>query len=438
MNRAKLRGKLVAAVVVAAVAVALGLQGIALASPPGNLDQTPMVNGQVKGIVQVGDNVWVGGRFTQVQNRNGTVVDNVKGLAVFSAATGEYRQALTPKTLGGATPVVEDMAVYEDGGDVVVAGKFTGPDTKKKNLVRFDGATGAVVRWYNSLALKSVLVHPKPAGPPEMPTPGPRIYAGGVSLTAFELDGKRLWTRAKTSEDDSLRSHNVAPAYRDLELDGDSPTIWAACICDAVYDESALADAPTKALVKLDTEGDLKADWDPYDSLERDDSTSCSGFSSIGCGTFGISLLNANGKLYLGAGGSDYVAQFSKADGKREWKRDTSGSAQVVEEVDGQLVVGGHFWEVADGNFDKCGGGRDYQNGLDPNDQCQTRKGLAAYSFDGTLDTSWDTQLDGKYPLAWALHRDNFDRLHVGGEFTKVGNDQAGWVKQTYYARLSP
>ena len=67
--------------------------------------------------------------------------------------------------------------------------------------------------------------------------------------------------------------------------------------------------------------------------------------------------------------------------------RDTSGSVQVVEVMEGQLVIGGHFWEVADQLGDKCGtvrAGR--REALDPNGKCETRKGIAAYSFAGELD----------------------------------------------------
>ena len=54
-------------------------------------------------------------------------------------------------------------------------------------------------------------------------------------------------------------------------------------------------------------------------------------------------MVDHNGKLYLAAGGSDFVAEFDKAGhGTRGWVRDTSGSAQAVEVYDGQLVVGGH------------------------------------------------------------------------------------------------
>jgi hypothetical protein len=123
--------------------------------------------------------------------------------------------------------------------------------------------------------------------------------------------------------------------------------------------------------------------------------------------------------------------------------RDTSGSVQVVEVMDSQLVIGGHFWEVADrlsdqplDMVDKCGHGRSGdvdQNGiptLDPNDKCMTRKGIASYSFDGQLDP-WSPTYAGKYSLVWALHVEG-ERLHTGGEFLTVNG-----VTQNYYARLS-
>jgi hypothetical protein len=76
-----------------------------------------------------------------------------------------------------------------------------------------------------------------------------RVYGGRDSLSAFEFaTGKRLWTKAKTTVDPSLRTRDNK-AYRDLELDG--KTIWAACVCDAVNGKSA------KALVKLSTEGSM-------------------------------------------------------------------------------------------------------------------------------------------------------------------------------------
>jgi hypothetical protein len=384
--------------------------GVALALPSGTPDKTPMVNGTVRAIEQVGANIWLGGKFTQVKQRNGTVVANVSNLAVFDSQSDQYVK-IAPK-LSGTGSEVWDMSNY--GQDVLIAGKFSGPTSTQRNLVLVKGAganAGQVIQWYNSPSLKSALAAPDLG----------RVYGGGVSLSAFELSGKKLWTKAKTTVDSSLYSTNApSPSYRDLELDGQ--TIWAACACDAVGGKAA------KALVKLDTDGNHASSWRA--AADR--------------GSWGMSVAQANGALYLGAGGSDYLAKFSKANGGNpNWLRDTSGSVQVVEVMDSQLVIGGHFWEVADrlsdqplDMVDKCGHGRSGdvdQNGiptLDPNDKCMTRKGIASYSFDGQLEP-WSPTYAGKYSLVWALHVEG-ERLHTGGEFLTVNG-----VTQNYYARLS-
>src|SRR5215211_7293223 len=345
--------------------------GVALALPSSEKpDETPMVNGTVRAIEQVGTNIWVGGKFTQFKQCKNTVEPNVSNLAVFDSETNNCKN-IAPK-LGGTGAEVWDMMKYEGTGphkdDVLIAGKFSGSSSTQKNLVRVDGTTGKVEQWYNSPSLKSVLAAP------DLSAPGGdgRVYGGGVSLSAFDFaTGKKLWTRAKTTVDSTLYPSAPSPSYRDLELDADGQTIWAACACDTVDGN------PAKVLVKLRDDGVQYTSW-----LAKADPAS-----------WGMSVVEANGALYLGAGGSDYLAKYDKtAGGARLWRRDTSGSVQVVEVMDGQLVIGGHFWEVADQLAgqpdDSCGHGRSTE--LDPNNECQTRKGIAAYSFDGVLDPEWN------------------------------------------------
>jgi hypothetical protein len=378
--------------------------GAVLALPSEKADETPMVNGTVRAIEQVGTNIWLGGKFTQVKQHNGTVAANVSNLAVFDSKTNKYKN-IAPK-LGGTDSEVWDMMKYGGTGpykdDVLIAGNFSGPSSTQKNLVLVKGAgagAGRVIRWYNAPSLKSVLAARKLG----------RVYGGGESLSAFELSGKRLWTKAKTTVDTTLYPDAPSPSYRDLELDG--KTIWAACACDAVDGKAA------KALVKLSTEGVHDASWRA--AADRS--------------SWGMSLVKANGALYLGTGGSDYLAKYDKtAGGARGWRRDTSGSVQVVEVMDGQLVIGGHFWEVADQLGDKCGHRTGGPQALDPNNECQTRKGIAAYSPSGVLDSNWSPTYAGKYSLVWALDVDGA-RLHTGGEFLTVNG-----VTQNYYARFSP
>src|SRR5829696_7299171 len=372
--------------------------GAVLALPSERPDQTPMVNGTVRAIEQVGTNIWLGGKFTQVKQDDGTVVANVSNLAVFDSKTNQYKN-IAPK-LGGKDSEVWDMSIY--GQDVLIAGNFSGPTSTQQNLVLVRGSganAGRVIRWYNSPSLRSALAAPELA----------RVYGGGESLTAFDKDsGKKLWTKAKTSVNTTLYADAPSPGYRDLELDGQ--TIWAACACDAVGGKAA------KALVKLDLQGNSDASW--RTAADRR--------------SWGMSVAKANGALYLGAGGSDYLAKYDKkAGGDRGWLRDTSGSVQVVEVVEGQLVIGGHFWEVADKLGDKCGHRAGGTQVLDPNGQCKTRKGIAAYSFSGRLDSHWSPTFAGKYSLVWALHVDG-TRLHTGGEFLTVNG-----VTQNYYARFS-
>jgi hypothetical protein len=68
-------------------AVALLVSGAILALPSERPDKTPMVDGRVRAIAQVGNNTWLGGTFTRVKKHKGTVVANVSNLAVFDSKT---------------------------------------------------------------------------------------------------------------------------------------------------------------------------------------------------------------------------------------------------------------------------------------------------------------------------------------------------------------
>ena len=92
--------------------------GVVLALPSETPDQTPMVNGTVRAIEQVGTNIWVGGKFTQVKQRDGTVVDpDVSNLAVFDSETNQYENINLPK-LGGTDSEVWDMTLYDENKQI--------------------------------------------------------------------------------------------------------------------------------------------------------------------------------------------------------------------------------------------------------------------------------------------------------------------------------
>jgi hypothetical protein len=260
--------------------VLLLASGAVLALPSERPDKTPMVNGTVRAIEQVGTNIWLGGKFTQVKQHNGTVVANVSNVAVFDSKTNRFKN-IAPR-LRGTNSEVWDMTLY--GQNVLIAGSFPGPGSTQKNLVLVKGSgtnAGRVLRWYNSPSLKSALAAPKLG----------RVYGGGESLSAFERSGKKLWTKAKTTVDSSLYPDAPTPGYRDLELDG--KTIWAACACDSVGGKAA------KALVKLSTDGVHNGAWR----------------TAAAPPSWGMSLAKTKEALYLGTGGSDNLAKYDKTAG---------------------------------------------------------------------------------------------------------------------------
>src|SRR5918997_5453292 len=102
------KGRLSVLLAVAGMLVAmLALAGTALALPSERPDETLMVDGRVRAIEHVGTNVWVGGKFANVKQRDDTVVANVRNVAVFDAATNRYVN-IAPK-LGTSTSEVWDM-----------------------------------------------------------------------------------------------------------------------------------------------------------------------------------------------------------------------------------------------------------------------------------------------------------------------------------------
>jgi hypothetical protein len=139
----------------AAVALLLASEAV-LALPSEKPDNTPMIDGRVRAIEQVGTNIWLGGRFSRVEQRNGTLLGRVANVAVFDSKTNKFKN-IGPK-LGGTDSEVWDMTLY--GEDVLIAGKFAGTSSTQKNLVLVDGKTGRVIQWYDSPSLKSVLAAP--------------------------------------------------------------------------------------------------------------------------------------------------------------------------------------------------------------------------------------------------------------------------------------
>jgi hypothetical protein len=414
---------------IAVLLLALGVAGMPSARAALPLEtpaDTFQLNGpRVRSVVTVGDNVWIAGRFTQVQDGRGANVASVANLAVFSRTTGGVSSTASPLALAGVANA-EVWKLATDGSVVYAAGKFklTAGGKGYVNLLAFDGTDGSLIASFR----------PRSVPVSQSVTAGAGlVYAGGRKLAAYEAAtgvAATAFVPSTITTDPTFRpGHNTPPQFRALQLI--QGHLYSACQCD----ELTQGGQPrfVKALVRFDPA-----------TGEHDQAFSPEGLGFVdgqaGVGATGISVATDGVDLYLGAGGSDFVARYAPAasylDGAGEarfgaqvWKRDTSGSTQAVEISDEDVIIGGHFVRIADAQGDACGFKSSDPSTLDPDNECIARERLASYNVTGEL-RPWDPTVRRKYNGVWTITLDGTS-VHIGGEFTSVDGQP-----QTNYARL--
>jgi Tol biopolymer transport system component len=416
-----------------AMAVTLCTAGLARAVPAEEPADTGMLNGKVRSLVQVGSRIWAGGTFTQMQDASGINVRAVNNLAAFDAATGapDLAMAIPAVTKSGGTPVVYDMAVAPDGVTLYLVGAFSHVGgVARKNAAAIDTTTGAVLAFNPGPAIAySVL-----------PTAG-AIYVGTKKLQSFRPDGSETpgYIAPTAVVNASLRAHTTQPLFRDLALDG--PDIVAACHCDSLTDLNGTR--LTKAMVRINATTGAWVNWAPTNLTTT---SAAFGISLV----LGVNPVTSAPTVYLGAGGSDFVAAYTLATGQQQWKTDTSGSAQSVALHGGHILVGGHY-EYIEGPLTANGCG-DAGN-PNPFGDCLHVPRLAAVdpvAGDIVMEGAepWNPGICCKYNGVWAVltHADG-ERVSIGGEFTKVGGTWSfvngawrltGFQPQNYFGQLPP
>ena len=351
----------------------------AVALPGPTPAHTLGTNGPVRALLQVGNVMWIGGRFTSLSDGTG-----VSGLAALDVDSGDEAPGVRPLRLRGS-PIVYDLTRH--GSTIYAAGSFTAHNGAR-NLVTFNGLTGKLIRAFRTPSLKSVLFD------------NGRVLAGGGKLWAYLPKGKRdrTWTVTDAKVDTSLRGHDTVGEVRDIEP-GRGGRYWVACQCDWVLNpgESPRPSTRTKAIMKLNPNGSVHRSWVP---------------AGLGAGSsaFGIDLFVDADGVVLGAGGSDFTAKYDMRTGARIFDTNINGSAQAVTRShDGSgshYLVGGHF---------RCVG-----TAFHPR--------LAAFTLKGALVSGWTVAPTPEYNGVWVETVDSNGSLWVGGEFKKVGT---GWIPST-------
>ena len=362
-------------------------------------DATWNLNGPVRAMIQSGTTLIVGGQFTELREKpvgvEGGQVVPVSNLAAIDMVSGAAA-AVQPPQVTGTGSIVYALAMAN--GKLYFGGKFSAVDTQvRQNLAAIDVATYALDPFYPKLGVVWGLT-----------ASGTKLYAGG----AFKaVNGKtRLKLAAWTLPDHTLDA-NFTPAaddrVRSLVLSEDGATLYITGHFRNIGTE------PRKTLAQLTSDTGTVTSWTP-------DPT------KIGDNAFGIDLRLEAGVLYVGEGGSDFVAAYDPLTAVQNWKTDTNGSAQAVSILAGEVVVGGHFKFMAHGPGEDCG---TFGN------SCASRLRLGALDLNGLLDNDWAPSVTGFYDGTWDLLVGTTDvptQLWIGGEFTKVAG-----VKQSYLARFS-
>ena len=243
------------------------------------------VDGTVRAVVQVGSNVWVGGRFTQVvANTRAALAEDADEEINLAAFTLQGAPLDLGPDLGGTGSIIHDLAVAPDGITVYAAGRFSAQGAVNPHIA-FNGITGAKVQ-----ALYEVMSATRERA---------LVNVATEDIGNFVRDPQVV---------------DIASAPQG--------GVFIGCKCDV------LNCRPAKAFAHVERDGMVDRTWRPA----RLDSASV-----------GWEVLEAGGVTYLSAGGSDYVQAVDSLTGATLWKTDANGQVQTAMLHYDRLVICGHW-----------------------------------------------------------------------------------------------
>lgn len=276
-------------------------------------------NGRVLAIVRVNNVVYVGGKFTQMIDANGTVLAR-NHLAAVSAIDGHVLP-WNP----GANSTVRSMAVSIDGKTVYIGGDFTSLAGKARGhaaamaaIAPTSTTTTGTLRSWSPNADGSVYAVAQIGG---------RVYLGGAFLHVGGHGRPRLASVSAATGALTAWHPKADGAVRALLPAAGGSTLFVGGSFHHINK------APVAHLASLDPVANRLHAWRGHTGDT-------------------ILALAENGKyLYAGdRGGGGHVRSFLLSNGKLRWTETTNGNVNAVALVGSgasqQLVLGGHFTKV--------------------------------------------------------------------------------------------
>lgn len=376
--------------------------------------ETDSIASQVWAIEQIGDRVYVGGKFLEARASSGGTAESQPYLAAFDADTGDFIDSFRPQL----ESAVYSLEASPDGSRLFVGGEFRNidGDSTAHGLAALDPITGSVdTTWRAKVANNSGargVVFGMTVKNDQLYLAGrfDRIGSGNQTIHGTEKVGRVSVTDG--AADTTLTTDVDGGAVWGVAVSTDASKIYLAGYHDAVDGDTAGADYAV-----LDATGTL------LPAL-----SDVGGNSANSNRWYGQDVVTTGDLVFWG--GSEHVVRvYSQTDGSliREHSTRTGGDYQDLEVVGDRVYGSCHCYTVHAADYDGWG---EWSQGLPSQVLVTPIKYVAAYS---ALTGAYipDFQLDASAVQAgvWAVHGADDGCLWVGGDLSRVttvaGQDRA-------------
>jgi len=377
--------------------------------------QTDRIENQVFAIEQIGNTIYVGGKFQEARpNSNGSAVDQ-PFLAAFDADSGDFVSGFRPD-VGGAVYALQSSP---DGSRLFVGGEFTSidGDTESKGLAALNPTTGAVDKTWRAKVTTSTgargLVNSLTVSGDQLYVGGRFDRIGGGSRPLHSTDKVARVALDDGTADTSLDLTMTGGAVWGVAVSPDGNTIYLAGYHDSVNGDAAGGDF---SVIDANT-GVLDSTFSALSSPGNTGNTNR---------RYGQDIVAVGDKIFWG--GSEHVVRVYDADTKKlvtQHSTDRGGDFQDLEVVGNRVYGSCHCYTNHYADWD-------WWSGREVPATVDTRpvQYIAAYSATtGAYIPEFVLDVSSAKSGIWAIHGDDNDCLWVGGDLSRMttvaGNDRA-------------
>lgn len=374
--------------------------------------ETDAIASQVWAIEQIGDTIYVGGKFLEARQNSTSTALPQPYLAAFNANTGAFIDTFRPDI----ESAVYSLQASPDGSRLFVGGEFRSinGDTEAHGLAALDPATGQVdTTWRAKVSNVS--------------------GARGI-VFGFDVHGDHLYLSGRFDQVGSGASvHTTEKLARVTLDDGGADTVLTTDIDGgAVWGVGVNNDASRIYLAGYHDSVDGNTAGADYSVLDHT-GTLIPGRSDVGGNSsqssrwYGQDVVVTDNLVFWG--GSEHVVRvFAESDGTlvREHSTKTGGDYQDLEVVGDRVYGSCHCYTVHAADFDGWGQWGDIPEHV----EVTPIKYVAAYSATtGAYLPEFQLDMSATQAGVWAIHGATDGCLWVGGDLSRIttiaGNDRA-------------